>query len=97
MFELFAELLEGIVVVAIRASERAERAARIDLETIIVVHDGEPARYLAHDMTACVVMGRYVHAGESVAIPRSCRLLVEPIDRVRMRSLVEVATSWTVH
>lgn len=79
------DMIEGMIVVAVHQHEN-----------VLVVHDGEPARYVVNDMQRGVVLGRYAANGETFYVPRSFRMLVEPVDRVRNKTLVEMATTWTV-
>jgi hypothetical protein len=72
-------------------------ASVCDSQTISVTHDGEPARYLLLDPVSRVVFARWTKHGEELIIPRAMRMLIEPIDSVRIRTMIDVLVGWTVH
>lgn len=69
-------------------------AAVEDAAMMVIVNDGPPARFVAHDPTTGDIMGAFVPHGETVRVNRSYRLLVEDVDRVRIRPLCCVSSSW---
>ncbi len=79
--ELMGELLEQLCA-----------AALDDVLVATIVHEGEPCRFVIYAPTG-VMFGILVQRGETVRILRDHRLLIEPIERVRLRSLQEL-TNW---
>lgn len=70
-------------------------AAAIDEAFVLShVHSGEPSRFVIYDPRTGVTLAAFVTDGQLIRIPRDHRLLVEPIDRVPLRTLVDMTTSW---
>jgi hypothetical protein len=81
--EMLAELLEQLL------------AGAIDEALVATIqHEGEPARYVVFCPETGVTLGAMVRHGDWLRIYRNHRLIVEPIGAVRMRSLVELCTTW---
>ncbi len=84
LLEAFAELMSALV-----------EAAVDDHDRVTVDHVGDPARYLVLDRASGVIVFQFMADGDRCRLPRSCRLLIEPVDSVAMRSLLESAQRWS--
>lgn len=82
--DLVCDLLEGIATAAVT-----------DHLMVAVVH-AEPSRFCIFDLESRVVHAAYVPAGKVVHVHRAHRLIIEPIDVVRLRPLCCVTRQWIV-
>lgn len=82
--ETIVLLLEGIGLGAI-----AEHV-------MVPVTHGETSRFCILDPGSRLLYAILVPAGEIVRVHRGHRLIIEPIDTVRLRSLCCVSSQWTV-
>lgn len=81
--DLVADFLHAIAFAAVMAA---------DFE--IVENDGPDARYVAIDPASGQVHSMFLGRGGTCRIPRSYRLLVEPVASVAMRPLCQVRKEW---
>ncbi len=85
-----------IIDIAMDLVEQIVRAAILATMVVDVVNDGlSPARFVARDPETGCVFGAYVAAGDSMLVNRGYRLLIESIDDVAIRSMVEVGARWS--
>ncbi len=71
-------------------------AASAEPHYMILVHDGAPARYVALDRQQQRVHGWIANPGEEMRICRHHRLIVQPLDHVRLHALCCVASGWQI-
>lgn len=61
----------------------------------VVMNDGPPARFIAMDPRDGIAFAMFVNTGETVRVNRAFRLIMEPLDSVKMRPLCVVHNAWS--